>query len=252
MRFSKLLKFVFILLLTAGFKPVCAGDLTELEYITESYPPYNFKEGNQLQGIAVDVLVAATAAAGDPLSVASIRMLPWPRAYLRAQKEDGVVLFSTTRTEQREPLFQWVGPIAATRVVLMARKADNIVISSVDDISRYTVGAILDDIGEQLLKSAGVAESSIKIIPSADALAKMLGAGRIQLWAYEENVARWYIKQSKLDNTQFEVVHVLKESDLYYTLNNNIPAATVQRLQDGVDKILNDKAAYQKILDRYL
>ncbi|MCT7361129.1 substrate-binding periplasmic protein [Thalassolituus pacificus] len=163
-----------------------------------------------------------------------------------------MVLFSTTRTEQREPLFQWVGPIAATRVVLMARKADNIVISSVDDISRYTVGAILDDIGEQLLKSAGVAESSIKIIPSADALAKMLGAGRIQLWAYEENVARWYIKQSKLDNTQFEVVHVLKESDLYYTLNNNIPAETVQRLQNGVDKILNDKAAYQKILDRYL
>ncbi|MCD8521421.1 MAG: transporter substrate-binding domain-containing protein [Saccharospirillaceae bacterium] len=252
MKLQMLIKFVCVLLLFTGLKSAWAGELTTLKYITESYPPYNFKEGDKLQGIAVDLLVAATVAAGDPLSVDSIRVLPWPRAYMLAQKEAGTVLFSTTRTEQREPLFQWVGPIASTRVVLMARKADNIVINNADDISRYMVGAILDDIGEQLLKSAGVADSAIKIIPSADALAKMLGAGRIQLWAYEENVARWYIKQSKLDNTQFEVVHVLKESDLYYTLNNNIPAATVQRLQEGVNKIRNDNAAYQKILDRYL
>lgn len=38
-------------------------------------------------------------------------LLPWARAFLRAQQTPRSVLFETVRTPEREALFQWVGPV---------------------------------------------------------------------------------------------------------------------------------------------
>lgn len=239
-----------VLLITTVFTQ--AGDLSKLNFVTESYPPYNFKDGSKLQGIAVDLLTAASKEAGDAISAKNIRVLPWPRAYKMATDGPNIVLFSTTRTEQREPLFQWVGPISATRVVLLSRKKDNIKINSAADIKKYTVGAIRDDIGEQLVKELGVTDKSIKKVPGADSLAKMLDKGRIQLWAYEENVARWFIKQGGMNNADFDTAYVLKESELYYTFSKDISSDKVQMLQKGIDAVRGNDAKYQAILKKYL
>jgi len=252
MNLNKLLNALTTSLLIALANLSQAGELTSLNYVTESYPPYNFKDGGKLQGIAVDLLSAASQAAGDPVNASEIKVLPWPRAYKMASDGPNTVLFSTTRTEQREPLFQWVGPITATRVVLLARKGGGIQINSEADIKKFSIGAIRDDIGEQLVKAAGVPDSSIKKIPSADSLAKMLNIGRIDLWAYEENVARWFIKQGGFNNADFETVYVLKESDLYYTFSKDIPQQKVDALQGGIDAIRNNNEQYQAIINKYL
>ena len=136
--------------------------------------------------------------------------------------------------------------------MLLAKKSSALKINSPDDIKQLKVGAIRDDIGEQLTKAAGVPDSQIRKIPAADSLAKMLDAGRIDVWAYEENVARWFIKQSGLNNADFETVYVLKEAELYYAFSNDVSATTVQRLQQGIDQIRADKAQYQGIVDKYL
>ncbi len=252
MKLIKNTKILFITLFLSCLNGTHATELGSLEFLTESYPPYNFKDGGKLQGIAVDLLTQASQSAGDPITSSKIKLLPWPRAYSKATEGPNIVLFSTTRTEQREPLFHWVGPISATRVVLMARKSDKIVINSEADIKKYIIGAIRDDIGEVLVKAAGVPDSSIKKIPRANSLVKMLNSGRINLWAYEENVSRWFIKQEGLKNSDFEAVHVLKESDLYYTFSKDINKEVVDKLQQGVDAIRGDKRRYQDIVNKYL
>ncbi len=40
-------------------------------------------------------------------------MLPWARAYTRAQAERDTCLFATARLDNREKLFVWVGPLAS-------------------------------------------------------------------------------------------------------------------------------------------
>ena len=228
-----------------------ADDLSNLTFVTEEYPPYNFRTNGQLQGIATDLLSAAAKKTNSPVQINKIKVLPWPRAYKMAETGPKVVLFSTTRTEQREKSFQWVGPISPTRVVLLAKKSSNITINSESEIKNYTVGAILDDIGEQLVKAAGVPDKNIKRIGKAESLVKMLNTKRIQLWAYEENVARWFIKQAGLNNADFQTVYVLKESDLYYTFSKDIGSATVKKLQEGIDAV---KATdeYDAIKAKYL
>jgi len=243
----KLLLFPLILM-TAQLH---AGELKGLSFVTEAYPPYNFKQGGKLQGIAVDLLVSASAQAQKPITKKDIRLMPWPRAYKIAEKGPNVVLFSTTRTEQRENSFQWVGPISKTRVVLLTKKGSGVSINSEADIKKLTIGAILDDIGEQLVKAAGAPKSNIKHIPKAENLAKMLNGGRIQAWAYEENVARWFIKQAGFNNADFETSYVLKESELYYTFSKDVSKDVLETLQNGIDAV-KSSGEYDKILSNYL
>jgi polar amino acid transport system substrate-binding protein len=228
-----------------------ANELDQLKFITESYPPYNFKEKGKLQGIAVDLLLAATQKSSSTLTASKIKVFPWPRAYNMAIMGPNVVLFSTTRTEDREAKFNWVGPIAPTRIVLLAKKSSGIVISTPADIKKYTVGAIPNDIGDQLVKKLGVTSSSIKHVAKAESLAKMLGAGRIKLWAYEENVARWFIKKGGLNNSEFETVYTLKESDLYYAFSKDIKKGTLELLQKSIEEVKASEE-FNKIKADYL
>ncbi|MBL4800061.1 MAG: transporter substrate-binding domain-containing protein [Oleispira sp.] len=214
-----------------------ASELDQLKFITESYPPYNFKSDGELKGIAVDLLLAATTKSSASLTAQQIKLLPWPRAYKMATLGPNTVLFSTTRTDEREQRFNWVGPIAPTRIILLAKKSDSIVIKSATDINKYKVGAIPNDIGDQLIKKIGVKSSTITHIAKAESLAKMLAVGRIKLWAYEENVARWFIKQAGLDNNDFESVYTLKESDLYYAFSKDIDEEVQAALQKSIDEV---------------
>jgi polar amino acid transport system substrate-binding protein len=214
-----------------------AAELDQLNFITESYPPYNFERDGELKGISVDLLLAATKKASSELTAKKIQRFPWPRAYRMAITGPNIVLFSTTRTDEREQKFNWVGPIISTRIVLLAKKSDSIIINSPADINKYTVGTIPNDIGDQLVKKAGVKNSSLTHIAKAESLVRMLEAGRIKLWAYEENVARWFIKQAGLDNNDFESVYTLKESDLYYAFSKDIDKETQDVLQKSIDEV---------------
>lgn len=214
-----------------------AAELDQLIFITESYPPYNFKSDGKLKGIAVDLLLAATKKSSTPLTTQKIQLFPWPRAYKMATLGPNIVLFSTTRTDEREQRFNWVGPIVPTRIVLLAKKSESIVINSPSDINKYTVGTIPNDIGDQLVKTVGVKSSAITHIAKAESLVKMLAAGRIKLWAYEENVARWFIKETGLDNNDFESVYTLKESELYYAFSKDIDEDVQDALQKSIDEV---------------
>jgi len=214
-----------------------AGELDQLTYITESYPPYNFESKGESKGIAVDLLMAATKISTASSSVPSLQFFPWPRAYKMAQDGPNVVLFSTTRTKQREKIFNWVGPITSTRIVLIAKKSNAIIINHSSDIAKHLIGAITDDIGDQLVQEAGVKSSAIEHVSTAKSLVKMLATDRIKLWAYEENVARWFIKESGFDNSQFESVYTLKEGDLYFAFSKDINKKTLDLLQDSINEV---------------
>lgn len=242
---------VLALLLSLWPAATLSDELTQLKILTESYPPYNFVAQDQLRGISVDLLMAAADAIGSSLTRQDIALYPWPRAYKTALKGPQVALFSTTMTADRKPLFQWVGPIIPTRVVLLARRDKHIRINSLQDINPYAVGVIREDIGEQLLLAGQVAEKNIRPLSSAVSLAKMLNSGRIDLWAYEENVARWILRNNKLNPENFESVYILDESELYYTFSKDVDPALLQRLQQALTT-LRSTPLYQTVIDRYL
>ncbi len=79
-----------------------------------------------------------------------------PDIYQEALKKKGYMVFSTTRTAQRENLFKWVGPIIQTRIGIIAKKSKHIRVAEASELNQYRIGTVLKDIGELLVIEAGV------------------------------------------------------------------------------------------------
>src|SRR5271156_5775123 len=80
-----------------------------LRLLTNDNPPFSMiAKGQQVVGISADVVAEMAARAGIGVE---LRSYPWARAYDEALHHADACAFSTTRTEEREALFQWIGPI---------------------------------------------------------------------------------------------------------------------------------------------
>ncbi len=254
------MKFTKIKLLTATLLICLALPITltaqsadDIKFATEIYPPFNFEQDGQLQGISVDLLVAMLAKINSSQTRADIQLWPWARGYQAALHNADACIFACTRTAEREDKFKWVGPIAPTTVALTARKDSNIKIDSLNDVKQYKVGVVIDDVGQQLLKDAGL-KQSLQPLGGKNAIIKSiqkLDIKRIDLLAYEENVVKWEVKNNNLNPADYETVYVLKEGELYYAFNKDADSALIAQLQKALDEI-KASGQYQQIVDKYL
>ncbi|MEH6442766.1 MAG: transporter substrate-binding domain-containing protein [Oceanospirillaceae bacterium] len=214
-----------------------AGSLEEVTIYTEEYPPYNYRgKTGELQGVAVDLLVNAYKNANVRFAKNKIKLRPWPKAYREVLTSTNAMLFSMTRTESREKLFKWVGPISKTKVVLLAKKSNGIAINSIADISQYVIGGVHNDVGLSLVGDLVANKGQLRGFSSASAIAKVLNLGRIDLWAYEENVAKHFLRNLNLDLADFESVYTLSESELYYAFSLKTDQKIVDELQATLNK----------------
>jgi polar amino acid transport system substrate-binding protein len=230
---------------------VAASSVDDILFMTEQYPPYNYEEHNKLQGIVVDTLVLMLERVGSSQTREDIRLLPWARAYKRVQSEPDTCLFSTTRTEEREHLFKWVGPVAPEAVGLIARKGSDIRIDSVEDIKKYKVGTIRDDIAELYLANAGINVDDMERVAETILNIRKMNRGRIDLWAYDQSVAMWELKTNGFDPADYESAYELGRKNQYLVCHKGTPESVIKELQGAIDTIKAD-GTYEQILDRYL
>jgi len=231
-----------------------AKEVDDITFMTENYPPYNFKQNDKIQGISVDILVLMLEKLKAKTSRQDIRMLPWARSYAYLHDVKNTALFSMTRTKHREEAFKWVGPIALTTISLIAKKSHHIKIESIKDIQKYKIGAIRDDIGEQLLRPLGVPSTHIEDVGGIDALyklIKMLDKERFDMLSYEQSVTAWEQKKRGFDSNDYEVVFKLKKASLYYAFHKETPNKLINELQTALDE-LKKEGKYQQIVNDYL
>lgn len=216
-----------------------ASELDRLTFITEHYPPYNYLEEGELKGSSVRILKTMLEEAGSATKANEIRVLPWARGYDTTLLTPNTVLFSTTRTSAREDLFRWVGPLAAGRVVLLARKDSGISIESLDALQNgnFSIVVIGEDIGAHMLKESDVDAARLHTAVNNESAMNMLVANRVSLWAYGEDVAHWLLRKHGHDPEDFETVYVLSEDPLYFAINRDTDPAVVDRLQELLDDL---------------
>ena len=137
---------------------VRSASLDQLTLLSEEYPPLNYTDDGIREGIATDLRVEMLAASGSLKSHKDIASIPWARGYGIVRRKADTLLYSMTRTAAREQLFQWVGPILQSEIVLLARKDRQLTISSLAEIEskKLRIGVVLDDVGHQLLLEKGV------------------------------------------------------------------------------------------------
>ena len=219
---------------------VQAGALT---LTTEDYPPFNFSkdEGKTIAGSSTDVMNEVLKRTGIK---ATIVLYPWERAYKSAQDDKDTCVYSTTRTEAREKLFKWVGPLVSDSWVLYAKADSAITISALDDAKKHTIGGYQGDAKTVFLKEKGF---KIDETMKDEQNVKKLEAGRVDLWVAGNITGPWIAKSN---NVKVKPVLTFKDVQMYAACNLAMPDADIAKMNDAIKAIKAD-GTYDKFLKAY-
>ena len=223
----------------------------ELVLLTENFPPYNmakngknFAQGENIEGIAVDIVRETFQRAGIPYSL-TLRF-PWERVYKLALEKPGYGAFVMARLPEREHLFKWVGPIGPDDWVMLAKADSKIVLTTLEQARQYKIGAYKGDAIALTLAKQGLAP--LVVLRDQDNAQKLV-AGQIDLWATGDPAGRYLARQ--IGVTGLKTVLRFNSAELYLALNRQVPDETVVRLQAALDQ-LRKEGRVDEILARYL
>jgi len=111
----------------------------------------------------------------------------------------------------------------------------------------------LKDVGEQLLLEQGINKKHIFHVEGKNAINlsfKKMQRNRIDLFSYDITVAFANAKLEGFDIEQYEVVHTLQESALYFAFNKNTDNIIIEKWQKALDTI-KANGLYDKIIKKY-
>jgi polar amino acid transport system substrate-binding protein len=141
---NKLLLLLFILSFQLNF----ASNENNLKIITGEFPPLSYTENGVPKGVIVELANLIQNKLGTKIK---LDFYPWARGYNIALNNKNILLFSTTKTEERTPLFKWVGPIVERHFNFYKSSNSNISISSFESAKKYRIGVMLDSCNDQFL-----------------------------------------------------------------------------------------------------
>lgn len=224
------------LLLFVALLPVHTVMAAELTILTENLPPLNYLEDGKLVGPSVEIVKEIKKRVGCN---APIDILPWARAYRMALEGENVVLFGTTQTESRQPLFKWVGPLATKRDILVGLKGSELKISSLEDAKQVNrIGTLRDDTREHYLIDHGF--TNLEPVSDEQQNAKKLILGRIDLWTYKKPGLKTVCDLAGVDYNKLEEVLHLRKIDVSIAFSKKTSDEIVMEWQKAFDEMTQD------------
>ena len=233
-----------LLILLAFVSCAFAGDLLIL---TEDAPPLNYiPEGGGLTGPSAEIVREIQHRIGDQ---SPIKVWPWARSYFMIKHEPGIMLFSMARSEAREELFQWVGPIGDFSWAFIALKDAEIVLETIDDARELEhIGVYHGDVREEYLRDLGFTNLDVTTTPRS--LIMKLIHNRNQVILFDMNGAVTTAMDSGLDPTSFQAILEVKTMDLYCAFSKDTPDEVIRTWQKALDQMKAD-GTYQAILEKW-
>lgn len=234
--------------------PACASDAPPaIRIVTEELPPYNMTQDGKLTGMSTEVVQAVLKQVGVQ---ASIQSMPWARAYDLALHGENILIYSITRSPDREALFKWVGSIAPCRWYLYSYANHRLTLQQLDDAKRFQTATVNEDVGEQYLISKQF-KLGVQLQSSNryELNYEKLKLGHVDLWISDELNAR-YLARKAGDDPSSVLVQSLRLPELEdsggfsMAFSRKTPDATVQRFQDGLQAI-RDNGTYDAIARKW-
>ena len=207
---------------------------------TENYGNYNYSLNNRdfehwrddIGGTSTEMVKAIMADAGMEYRM---RLRAWRVSYGRALERPYHGVFSTARTEQRENLFHWIGPIADYNWIIFRYAGSNVEVNSIDDLRNLRVGGYDNSATTLFLQAQGIQVSTL----TNDSLnPQRLARNQIDVWIASDVNA-----QALADEAGFpdiEPALVVRTVDMYLAMNPGTPAHILQRLEQSYQNVLRN------------
>lgn len=207
---------------------------------TENYGSYNYSLNNRdyehwrddIGGTSTEMVKAIMADAGIDYRM---RLRTWRVSYGRALERPYHGVFSTARTEQREELFHWIGPIAQYNWILFKYAGSDLDIQSIEDLRTLRVGGFDNSATTLFLEAQGI---SVSTLPSDTLNPQRLARGQIDVWIASDVNAQALADEAGFPN--IEPALVVRTVDMYLAMNPQTPAPLLQRLEQSYQNVLRN------------
>jgi polar amino acid transport system substrate-binding protein len=217
-----------------------------IQLVTEDAYPFQYLENRQLTGMAVEIVAEVFKRAGI---AHNDEMLSWKDAYDRAQLYPNTCIYSTARTENRERLFKWVGPIVENKWAAFAKQGFAGKLEKPADFKAYRVGVLRGDAKERYLQDLAVTFRAPESDDAANARKLTLdrtAPDMIDLWVTGYYTGLHVAKKTGV--TDIAPVWVFQTSPNYLACHAD--TETVRKLQTAFESMKQD-GTQAAIVDRY-
>ncbi|MFA9275840.1 MAG: substrate-binding periplasmic protein [Candidatus Aquirickettsiella gammari] len=208
-----------------------------LQVYTQAWPPYNYEHEGKLTGYSTELLQAVLHEASID---AKYTTLSWSRAFQHASTEANTLLYTTTRTAEREDQFEWIGPIAIRKLWLFKlRDRKDIQIKSIDDLKKYKVSIVRDTSSLKLVMERGLfPRKQIDEAPTTASNVKKLFFKRVDLILATNGGANYELSQLPYPKDAIEPVYVLNDEFLlYFAINKKTDPALIEKIRSAFEKV---------------
>jgi len=250
------MRFLLVFLVIIDFFSLQAGRLhagsppEKALLFTEELAPVHYTLDNRQVGIATDIVRAIFREAGLRTEIQSF---PWKRTYLTVLRTPGSFVYTINRTQERENLFQWIGPILNKRTYLyrLATRVD-IRIERPEDLKKYTTVAILGYALTDKLRKLGLTKARELIITrnKKDQVQVFL-KGRADLITGNEFTIASALAESGYSMNDVVPVLLMNEKGYYLAANLDTDRNLVERLRIANIKV-QQSGLVQKAIARYM
>ncbi len=219
-----------------------------LQVYTEQYPPLTFRNSfGEITGFGTDVVNEIMK---RNQIYADIRLSFWSIGYELALHNPNVCLFTMDRTETREDLFQWVGPIGTNTTWFYTKAGSEVVINSLDDARNLSaVGTISSWFSTQYLQELGFTNLISDRDPAV--MAAKLMNGEIDAFVCTDVTFPDILKEAEYQYSDVVPTFTLMSSDYYIAFSKNTEETIVNQWQSTLQSMKQD-GTYEAIRDKWL
>jgi polar amino acid transport system substrate-binding protein len=218
-----------------------------LQIYTEDYPPLTFmNKYGEITGFASEVVYEIMKR--NQIFV-DIKLSAWSNGYELALNNPNFCLFTMERTEIRENLFQWVGPIGTNSTYFYTKAGSGITITSIEDAMNIgSVGTVNSWYSDQYLREMGFTNLVSDDDPAVMTLKLM--QGEVDAFVCSAVVFPDLLKDQGYQYSEVVESFELMSSDTYISFSKNTAAATVSQWQSTVEAMKAD-GTFEAIRSRW-
>lgn len=218
----------------------------KLKLVTEVWPPMSYEQNGIPQGFGVELVNQLQAKLGQQ---EKIDVLPWARAYSIASASPNVLLFATSMGDERERLFDFIGPIATSKIALYVRADDPITINHLSEVKTAgIVGVYRESAGAQLLALSGINNLLVASFPQQSA--KQLLFSRVRFWCQADLAVKHLLEEIGAKEADVHQVYVVSEIKLYLAFSRGTATDIVLSWQAELEK-MKDSGEFSRLYQNW-
>ncbi len=225
----------------------------KLDLYTDEFPPLQVQVDGQAKGYVVEFVEAIVkdAATEEPMLSHQVQFMPWKRAMRITQHANNALLFSISRTPEREEQYQWIGEVSPYEVAIYRHKdGPTVNPDDLDALKTYRFGFQSGSAFEEVIKAKGF--TNVMPVTFGREAIRLLRGKRVDFAPLVSE--SYYYRMEQFGFEPEDYVSVMKVDalckKLWLVTGKSTPPNVVNALKRSYHK-LSAQAQLEKFIEKY-